>query len=58
MTARLAMENSKSIAVLPGFPSETTNQGCVDLLFQNAFPMRDHEDLLVLYEMERLKALL
>jgi len=45
MTARLAIENSKTVCVLPSFPSESSNQGCLDLLFQGAFPIRDFQDL-------------
>ncbi len=53
MTARLAIENSKTVCVLPGFPSEKNAQGCLDLLFQGALPIRDSEDLKVLLEAER-----
>jgi len=45
MTARLASENSKTVAVLPGFPSEVNWSGSIDLLCQGAFPIRDALDL-------------
>lgn len=48
MTARLAIDNSKIVCVLPGFPSMKNSQGCLDLLFQGAIPVRDFEDLKVL----------
>jgi DNA processing protein len=57
MTARLAIENSKCVSVVPSFPEETSNQGCVDLLFQGAFPIRDFQDLRGLYELEKIKRL-
>jgi DNA processing protein len=52
MTARLAIENSKTVCVLPGFPSSKNSQGCLDLLFQGAMPIRDSEDLKVLLNAE------
>lgn len=57
MTARLALENSKSVGVVPGFPDEAYNQGCIDLLFQGAFPIRDSQDILSLFEAEKAKRL-
>jgi DNA protecting protein DprA len=54
MTARLAIENSKTVCVLPGFPSQKNSQGCLDLLFQGALPIRDHEDLRVLIDAEKM----
>lgn len=54
MTARLAIENSKTVCVLPGFPMDKNSQGCLDLLFQGALPIRDFEDLKVLTETEKI----
>ncbi len=56
MTARLAIDNSKTVCVLPGFPSAKNSQGCLDLLFQGAIPVRDYEDLTVLLSAEYLSA--
>ena len=47
MTARLAAEQSKDIAVLPSFPSDLVGQGTLDLLINNAIVIRDAEDLLM-----------
>lgn len=52
MTARLAIENSKTVCVLPGFPSHKNSQGCLDLLYEGALPIRDSEDLKVLFNAE------
>ncbi|MES2767534.1 MAG: DNA-processing protein DprA [Bdellovibrionota bacterium] len=54
MTARLAIENSKTVCVLPGFPTSKNSQGCLDLLFQGALPIRDSDDLKVLIEAEKM----
>lgn len=54
MTARLAIENSKTVCVIPGFPGNKNSQGCLDLLFQGALPIRDAEDLKVLIEAEKM----
>lgn len=45
MTARLAIENSQSVCVLPAFPNDQNFRGSVDLLFTGAFPIRDAIDL-------------
>jgi DNA processing protein len=57
MTARLAIENSKTVCVLPGFPSNKNSQGCLDLLFQGAMPIRDGDDLKILLEAEKTSCL-
>lgn len=54
MTARLAIENCKTVCVLPGFPTDKNSQGCLDLLFQGALPIRDFEDLKILTEAEKI----
>lgn len=54
MTARLAIENSKTVCVLPGFPSNKNSQGCLDLLFQGAMPVRDYDDLKILLSAENV----
>jgi len=56
MTARLAIENSKTVCVLPGFPSQKNSQGCLDLLFQGALPIRDEDDLKVLIAAEEMSS--
>lgn len=55
MTARLAIENSKTLCVLPSFPSDISNAGGLNLLFQGAFPIRDDKDILVLLEAEKIR---
>lgn len=45
LTARLAREHSRTLCVLPGFPSDPRMAGTVDLLFDGAFPIRDDHDL-------------
>lgn len=48
MTARLAIENSRTLCVLPSFPSDLKNAGGLNLLFEGAFPIRDDQDMLTL----------
>jgi DNA processing protein len=50
MTARLASELGKTLAVLPSFPGEASSSGTLDLLFNGAFPLRDSDDLLTLFD--------
>lgn len=50
MTARLANELGRTLAVLPSFPGEPRAMGTLDLLFNGAFPIRDAEDLSTLLE--------
>ena len=50
MTARLAAELGRTLAVLPSFPGEPQSAGTLDLLFNGAFPLRDSEDLLTLFD--------
>ena len=50
MTARLASELGRTLAVLPSFPGEPRSAGTLDLLFNGAFPLRDAEDLLTLFD--------
>lgn len=57
MTARLAIDNSKTVCILPGFPSAKNSQGCLDLLFQGAMPIRDSDDLKVLLGAEKASVL-
>lgn len=54
MTARLARECSRTITVLPSFPGESCAAGTLDLLFDGAFPIRDAEDLLSLFDLCRI----
>lgn len=54
MTARLAIESSKTICVLPSFPTDIRNAGGLNLLFEGAFPIRDQKDLLTLLECHQL----
>ncbi len=51
MTARLAIENSQSVCVLPAFPNDQNFRGSVDLLFNGAFPIRDSIDLKMLMDL-------
>lgn len=50
MTARLASELGRTLAVLPSFPGEPSSAGTLDLLFNGAFPLRDSADLLTLFD--------
>jgi len=45
MTGRLARDQGRTVAVLPGFPLDVRRQGCVDLLVDGAEPLRDDLDL-------------
>jgi DNA processing protein len=56
MTARLARELSREIAVLPAFPGEVKTGGCVDLLYDGVQPIRDAEDLLTFFDLNSKSA--
>lgn len=56
MTARLAIENCKTLCVLPSFPTDTKNAGGLNLLFEGAFPIRDDKDLLTLLAVSNLNS--
>ena len=45
MTARLAIELGREVAVLPGFPGDRGSAGVLDLLCDGATPIRDEMDL-------------
>ncbi len=49
MTARLAREMNRTICCLPGSPLDPRCAGTVDLLFEGGFPVRDAEDLEILF---------
>lgn len=49
LTARLAREASRTICVLPSFPGQPRSAGTLDLLFDGAFPIRDADDLRILF---------
>ena len=53
LTARMAMEEGRSIATLPVSPLAGRGLGNLDLLFDGAFLLRNKEDLLSLIESER-----
>ena len=48
MTGRLARDQGRTVAVLPGFPADVHRQGTVDLLVDGAQAIRDDLDLLAL----------
>lgn len=50
LTAGIASGMSKTICTLPASPSMTCAQGSLDLIYGNAFPIRDSADLRVLLE--------
>lgn len=52
MTARLALEQNKTICILPSSPMQTQNLGALDLLFDGVHPLRDEQDLLCLLQSE------
>jgi len=45
MTARLAVELGRSLAVLPSFPGDPVGQGTLDLMMNGAQPICDVQDL-------------
>jgi len=45
MSARLALEEGRSVGVVPGHPLMSDFQGCLDLLFDGASLIRDEVDL-------------
>lgn len=45
MTARLAVENHRNLAIVPGSPMLPNWEGSLDLLGNGAFPIRDTQDL-------------
>ena len=55
MTARLAREIDRTICCLPGPPGDARCAGTVDLLFEGGLPIRDSEDLEILFEMHRAR---
>lgn len=54
LTARLARDLGTSVCVLPHFPSYAESAGSVDLLFDGAFPIRDANDLSILFSLCRM----
>lgn len=52
ITARCAIEQGKTVAVVPGHPLDNHFSGCLELLSDGAFPVRNAEDLLMLYRAE------
>jgi DNA processing protein len=55
MTARLARELGRTVALLPAFPGEIKSDGCVDLLFDGGFPVRDADDVFILQQLMSAK---
>lgn len=45
ITARAAMEMGRAVAILPQHPLHSNSLGGLDLLYDGAFPLRDHLDL-------------
>lgn len=56
MTARLAREIDRTVCCLPGFPGLAYCAGSVDLLFDGGLPIRDADDLQVLFDLSSAKA--
>ncbi len=52
LTAREAIEQSKPLWILPGHPMEWKFQGSLDLLIEGGTPVRDADDLTLLFESE------
>jgi len=52
ITAKLAAGLGRTLAVVPGFPSDPEWMGCLDLLFDGAQPVRGASDLLSLVQLE------
>lgn len=52
MTARLAVELDRTVSVLPANPSDPRAGGTIDLLFDGAQPLRDHADLVSIFDLE------
>lgn len=50
VTASMALELGKSICSLPCSPMNSKGQGSLDLIFEGAFMLRDHQDLMTLIE--------
>lgn len=51
LTARRALEEHREICTLPVFPMSPQGLGNLDLLFTGAHPLRDHRDLLSLWDL-------
>ncbi len=56
MTARLAREIDRTVCCLPGPPGLAYCAGSVDLLFEGGLPIRDADDLQVLFDLSSVKA--
>jgi DNA processing protein len=56
LTARLAIDEDKTVCTLPVFPTAVQGLGNLDLISQGAFFMRDHRDLAVLWDTLTLAA--
>lgn len=52
LTARQAIEQHRPVWVIPGHPLEKRYQGSLDLISEGATPVRDAEDLSVLFDSE------
>jgi len=53
LTARQSLEQGKPVWVVPGHPSDRGMQGSLDLLIDGATPLRDAEDLHILFASEK-----
>ncbi len=53
ITAQRAVEESREVCTLPVAPTATQGLGNLDLLNENAFMLRDHRDLLALWDRSR-----
>jgi DNA processing protein len=52
ITAREALDQSKPLWVLPGHPMDPRMQGSLDLIIEGGTPLRDAEDLNLLFASE------
>lgn len=57
LTAKMAMDESRTLCTLPVFPLSEQGLGNLDLLEQGALMIRDHRDLITLHERELRPAL-
>lgn len=52
LTAKQAIEQSRPVWVMPGHPIEIRHQGSMDLIAEGATPVRDAQDLCILFSCE------
>jgi DNA processing protein len=54
ITARQSLEQTRPLLVVPSHPLEISHQGGLDLIVEGATPIRDAQDLKLIFDVERL----